>query len=263
MAPGVGSVGSSTGAGPGAGPITDRDLLLRRAAQRSETANPRVTSRSSFSFGSHYDPANVSFGALLVCNDDVVQPGPGYHDHPHADAEIVTWVVSGSLVHQDSRGHRGVIHPGVAQRMSAGSGIVHAERNDAYRLDPTQPVEPVRFVQMWVRPDEPGGDPRYAQREFDRAELDRDWLPVVSGSGEALVDLRSAGSTLWATVLAPEVSRRLPAGDRTHLYVVRGAVELEGAGELAAGDSVRATGQAGLRVTGRAEAELLVWRLAP
>ena len=87
---------------------------------------------------------------------DLVRVGAGYPDHPHRDAEIITWVLSGSLVHEDSRGNSGLIYPGLVQRMSAGSGIVHAERNDAYRIDPTLPAEPVHFIQMWIRPDEPG-----------------------------------------------------------------------------------------------------------
>ncbi len=74
----------------------------------------------------------------MVNNDDLVRAGSGYSDHPHRDAEIITWVLSGSLVHEDSHGNSGLIYPGLAQRMSAGSGIVHAERNDAYRIDPTR-----------------------------------------------------------------------------------------------------------------------------
>ena len=84
----------------------------------------------------------------------------GYDDHPHRDSEIVTWVLSGSPAASDSRGHRGLVYPRLAQRMSAGTGIVHAERNDGYRLDPDQPAEPVHFVQMWLRPDVPGGPRR-------------------------------------------------------------------------------------------------------
>ena len=80
-----------------------------------------ATTRHSFSFGEHYDPDNVAFGPVLVNNDDYVRSGAGYADHPHADAEIVTWVLSGSLVHADSTGHRGIVYPGLAQRMSAGS----------------------------------------------------------------------------------------------------------------------------------------------
>jgi len=113
-------------------------IELRRAEQRFLTRTDWSETQHSFSFGEHYDPSNVSFGQLLVNNDDLVRAGSGYADHPHRDTEIITWVLSGSLVHQDSRGNSGLIYPGLAQRMSAGSGIVHSERNDAYLIDPAR-----------------------------------------------------------------------------------------------------------------------------
>ena len=130
------------------------------ARQRFRTEPTGRAPRHSFSFGAHYDPGNVGFGRLLVSNDDVVRPGPGYDRHPHADAEIVTWVLSGSLVHEDSAGHRAVVHPGLAQRMSAGraSCTPSATTPTGRRLGTSRPV-PVHFVQMWLRPDQPGGPP--------------------------------------------------------------------------------------------------------
>ena len=188
-------------------------IEVRRAGTRFRTLTEGTDTHHSFSFGVHYDPENVAFGPLLVHNDDRVQTGAGYPDHPHRDAEIVTWVLEGSLVHEDSAGNRGLIVPGLAQRMSAGSGIVHAERNDAYRLDPPYPAAPVRFVQMWLRPDTPGRPPSYEQRELDLGDLDAGWVPVASGHHpDAAVRLDSAGSTLWVTRLSPGTSRLLPGG---------------------------------------------------
>ncbi len=238
-------------------------LDVRRSADRFVTRTDWATTRHSFSFGAHYDPANVGFGSLLAVNEDVVRSGTGYDPHPHLDAEIVTWVLSGSLVHLDSHGHSGVVYPGLAQRMSAGSGIVHSERNDAYRTDPARPEEPVHFWQMWVRPDEPGVEPSYQQRELDLADLDSDWLPVASGSHpDAVITLGSAGSTLWAVRVAAGVVRQLPDGPAAQLSVLSGEVELEAAGRLAAGDSVRIRDAGGLRLTGVADAEVLVWVMA-
>ena len=103
---------------------------------------------------------NTHHGLLLVNNDDIVAPGTGFETHPHQDMEIVTWVLTGSLVHQDSTGHSGVIYPGLAQRMSAGTGILHSEKNDSWRLQGgAAHHEPVHFVQMWVLPDEDGITP--------------------------------------------------------------------------------------------------------
>jgi redox-sensitive bicupin YhaK (pirin superfamily) len=236
---------------------------VRRAGERFRTLTDRTDTQHSFSFGAHYDPANVSFGPLLVNNDDVVRAGPGYDRHPHTNAEILTWVLSGSLVHEDSGGQRAVVHRGLVQLMSAGSGIVHAERNDAYRLDPTQPVEPVHFVQMWLLPDVPDAPPSYQQGGYETAELEQDWLPVAAGArSDALLPLNRADSTLWVTVLAPEASRTLPAAPLVHLFVARGVVEVETVGDLAAGDALRISDSDALRVTGRTEAELLAWSMA-
>lgn len=222
-----------------------------------------VQSRHSFSFGQHYDPGNVGHGRLMVHNEESVLSGRGFADHPHRNAEIVTWVMSGSLVHEDSSGHRGIVYPGLAQRMSAGCGIVHAERNDAFRLDPTQPQQPVHFVQMWLMPDHNDEPPAYQQHDLDLTALVDGWAPVASGRDpDAAVTLGVRGATFWVSVLNSGTSRLLPTAPLVHLYVARGSVDLETVGLLAEGDSVRITGDAALRATGRTEAELLVWALA-
>jgi redox-sensitive bicupin YhaK (pirin superfamily) len=243
--------------------VSDPVLQLRRASERFRTAGGGIDTRHVFSFGAHYDPDRVGHGPLLVLNEESLLAGRGFNDHPHADAEIVTWVLSGSLVHTDSRGHAGLVVPGLAQRMSAGTGIVHAERNDAFRTDPSRPAEPAHFVQMWLRPDVAGSPPGYAQRELDLAELSRGWRPVVSGSDpDAAVSLGSAGSTLWVTVLDAGVRRELPTGPLAHLYLARGEVDVESVGPMAAGDALELTGEAALGVTGHVEAELLLWTMA-
>ncbi|WP_375432312.1 pirin family protein [uncultured Friedmanniella sp.] len=243
--------------------MSDPVLQLRRAGDRFVSRGEGIESRHTFSFGEHYDPDRIGQGRLMVANEETLLAGRGFDDHPHADAEILTWVLTGSLVHTDSRGHTGVVVPGLAQRMSAGAGIVHAERNDAYHLDPTRPAEPVRFVQMWLRPDVSGGEPSYAQRAVDLSGLATDWVPVASGDRiDAAVDLGAAGCTLWVSVLAPGVRRVLPTGPLAHLQVARGEVDLETVGRLQAGDSVAVTGEAPLGLTGGVEAEVLLWTLA-
>ena len=114
--------------------MTAPTVDVRRAGDRAKTSIDWLDSKHSFSFGSHYEPDNTHHGLLLVNNDDIVKPGTGFDTHPHRDMEIVTWVLQGSLVHQDSTGHSGVIYPGLAQRMSAGHGILHSEKNDSWTL---------------------------------------------------------------------------------------------------------------------------------
>jgi redox-sensitive bicupin YhaK (pirin superfamily) len=237
---------------------------VRRAADRFSTRLDWLDSKHSFSFGRHYDPDNTHHGLLLVNNDDVVAPGTGFETHPHRDMEIVTWVLSGSLVHQDSVGHSGVIYPGLAQRMSAGSGILHSEKNDAWRLDPDRAGdEPVRFVQMWVLPDEQGIEPGYQQLEIDDELLRGGLVPVASGRPEhhAAIRIRNRSAALHAARLQVGSTVVLPEAPYLHLFVAVGDVRLEGAGELTAGDAVRLTATGGQAVTATTPAEILVWEM--
>ena len=174
---------------------------------------------------------------LVAHNEDVVDPGSGYDTHPHRDTEIVTWVLDGSLVHEDSHGNAGVIHPGLAQRMSAGSGVLHSERNDEPGAE-----TPTRFVQMWLRPDEAGLDPSYQQHDLsDALALGTGLLPVVSGIAglEAAVRIHTSGAALHVARLDAGETAGLPAAPRLHLFVARGSVDLEGAGRLDEGDAAR------------------------
>ena len=238
---------------------------VRRAADRYRTGIAWLDSRHSFSFGRHYDPRNTSHGVLLVNNDDVVTAGSGFETHPHRDMEIVTWVLQGSLVHQDSTGHNGVIYPGLAQRMSAGTGILHSEENDAFRIEPERPQEPVHFVQMWVLPDEAGVAPGYEQLEIDHELLAGGLVPVASGmrrhEGSAAIRIRNRGAALHAARLQPGQHVALPDAPFLHLFVPRGSVELEGAGRLDTGDAVRFTATGGQRITAAEDAEVLVWEM--
>jgi len=239
---------------------------IRRADSRFRTRIDWLDSKHSFSFGHHYDGGNTHHGLLLVNNDDVVAPGMGFETHPHRDMEIVTWVLQGQLVHQDSEGHKGVIYPGLAQRMSAGTGILHSEKNDAWRLTGAATHDdPVHFVQMWVVPDEDGIEPGYEQLEIDAELLAGGLVPVASGmpqhDGASAIHIKNKYAALHAARLQPGDSVTLPDAPYLHLYVPRGAVSLEGAGELSAGDAVRLTGVGGQRVTASEPAEILVWEM--
>ncbi|WP_169948084.1 pirin-like bicupin family protein [Microbispora sp. H11081] len=239
---------------------------VRRAGERFATRISWLDSKHSFSFGGHYDPGNTHHGLLLVNNDDVVHPGTGFETHPHRDMEIVTWVLQGSLVHQDSEGHSGVIYPGLAQRMSAGTGILHSEKNDSWRLTGGGTHdEPVHFVQMWVVPDEPGIAPGYEQLEIENELLAGGLVPVASGmdkhAGEAAIRIKNRYAALYAARLQPGQTVELPEAPFLHLFVPRGRVTLEGAGTLETGDAVRFTATGGQKVTATEPAEILVWEM--
>jgi redox-sensitive bicupin YhaK (pirin superfamily) len=238
---------------------------VRHAQDRFHTKIGWLDSRHSFSFGHHHDRANTHHGLLLVNNDDLVQPGTGFETHPHQDMEIVTWVLRGSLVHQDSEGHNGVIYPGLAQRMSAGTGILHSEKNDSWRLGTEVHRDPVHFVQMWVVPDEAGVTPGYEQLEIESELLAGALIPVASGMPEykdaSAIRIRNKYATLHVARLQPGQQVELPDAPFLHLFVPRGGVHLEGTGDLETGDAVRFTAAGGQRVTATEPAEILVWEM--
>jgi redox-sensitive bicupin YhaK (pirin superfamily) len=234
---------------------------VRRAADRMRTRTDWLDSCHSFSFGGHYDPTNTHFGLLMVNNEDVLAPGSGFDPHPHRDMEIVTWVLEGALVHEDDAGHSGVIRPGTAQRMSAGSGIVHSERAGS-----GAPGGGVHLVQMWVLPDSSGGTPGYEQLDIASALDSGELVVVASGRREHVEDravsLRQENAALLAARLRPGASAAVPTAPLVHLFVARGGVELEGSGPLAAGDAARITLSDGRRtVAGPDGAELLLWEM--
>lgn len=239
---------------------------IRRADDRAKTKIAWLDSKHSFSFGHHYDPGNTHHGLLLVNNDDIVKPGSGFDTHPHRDMEIVTWVLRGSLVHQDSTGNSGVIYPGLAQRMSAGRGIMHSEKNDSWILTGNEThSEPVHFVQMWVVPDESGNTPGYQQMEIDDELLRGKLVTIASGmpehQDETAINIGNKYAALHGARLNAGESVQLPEAPYLHLFVPRGQVTLEGAGTLGEGDAVRFTANGGQRVTATEPAEILIWEM--
>ncbi|WP_042419140.1 pirin family protein [Streptacidiphilus anmyonensis] len=234
-------------------------LSIRRAGHRYRSEpEPGVRTAHAFSFSAHYDPANVSFGALLACNEELLAPGAGFAAHRHRDTEILTWVLEGELAHRDDHGHEAVVRPGQLQYLSAGSGVSHSEVNAATD-------EPVRFLQFWLQPGEFGTDPAYAVRDAD----------AEAGAGSVLLTppglLRRADAALHllragAYLPLPE----LPRAAYVYLHVARGGLGFresdgpKGRGrELAAGDAVRISGDAVLvdPTAGPDGVELLVWAM--
>jgi quercetin 2,3-dioxygenase len=232
---------------------------IRRAADRAVTTTSWLKSRHSFSFGDHYDPGNTHHGVLLVNNDDVVQPGAGFDTHPHRDMEIVTWVLDGSLAHRDSAGNSGVVYPGLAQRMSAGTGIMHSEKNDSI-------TDPVRFVQMWVLPDASGIAPGYQQYEIGDDLLDGRLATIASGmpGHDAAITIHNRSAALHGARLRRGQGIELPPAPYLHLFVARGRLNMTTSNddaELAEGDAVRLTSADGVGVRATEPSEILVWEM--
>jgi hypothetical protein len=149
--------------------------------------------------------------------------------------------------------------------MSAGTGILHSEKNDSWRLQGERHTEPVHFVQMWVVPDEGGITPGYEQLEIQSELLAGGLVPVASGmarhDGQAAIRIKNRFAALHAARLQPGQSVELPDAPYLHLFVPQGSVTLEGAGTLETGDAVRFTATGGQKVTALEAAEILVWEM--
>ncbi len=233
---------------------TGRTIDIRRADDRDRTRIGWLDSSHSFSFGHHYDPDNTHHGLLLVNNDDHVAPGSGFDTHPHRDMEIVTWVIDGELEHKDTLANRGVLYPGLAQRMTAGRGIWHSEMNASGDA-------PVHFVQMWVLPDTEAVDPGYQQLDINDQLARGGLVPIASGQGhDAAISIRQKGAVLWGGRLRADEVVKVPDAAHTHVFIAVGAATLEGAGALGAGDAVRLFGAGDPTLTAGPEgAEVLIW----
>ncbi|HEV8297137.1 MAG TPA: pirin family protein [Acidimicrobiales bacterium] len=230
---------------------------IRKAPSRPHTQIDWLDSWHSFSFANHYDPANTHHGLLLVHNDDTVAAASGFGMHPHRDMEIVSWVLSGHLEHRDSEGNHGDIYPGLAQRMSAGTGIFHSEMNPS-------PDEPVHFLQMWVPPDTKGIPPGYEQVDVSAQLASGAFVSVASGrDGDSAIRIHQHDATMYAAQLPSHASAYLPDAPHVHLFVATGTVALEDAAELGAGDAARLTAAGARRVTaGDDGAHVVVWATA-
>ncbi|GAA2476640.1 pirin family protein [Streptomyces gobitricini] len=214
---------------------------VRRAGERYRGggATTGIETLHAFSFGRFYDPDNLRFGAMLACNEERLAPGSGFDEHPHSHTEIVTWVVEGELTHRDSAGHTSRIGPGDIQHLSAAAGVRHEERNDG--------DAPLVFVQMWLAPKEPGGDPAY---EVVRGLADA--TPYALPAAGATFRVRRPG--------APGERVAVPDAAFVYVHVVRGSARL-GDDTLGPGDAVRITGAKGLELVALGPAEVLVWEM--
>nr|WP_229919073.1 pirin family protein [Streptomyces minutiscleroticus] len=214
---------------------------VRRADERYRGGDPAtgIESWHAFSFGPYYEPDNLRFGAVIACNEERLAPGAGFDEHPHSHTEIVTWVVEGELTHRDSAGHETVVRPGDVQRLSAAGGVRHVERNDGSK--------PLVFVQMWLAPLEPGGEPAY---EIVRGIADS--TPYAVPEAAAMLHVRR---------LAAGERTAVPEAHHVYVHVVRGEVLLDGV-LLGPADEARLTGEKGLELEAATEAELLMWEMA-
>jgi redox-sensitive bicupin YhaK (pirin superfamily) len=242
----------------------ERTFTVQRARDRACFDHGWLKTCHSFSFADYYDPTNVNWGALRVLNDDVVAPGQGFPTHPHRDMEIITYVLSGQLEHRDSTGSHGVVGPGGAQFMSAGTGVQHSEFNHSKD-------RALHFLQMWVVPGKLGSQPAYGQVEFTESERRNRWLAVASGhrSVDAPVQLTADAAFLVTHVEDRARVRHTFEPERLgFLFLAEGKANVEALSEadevvatesLSAGDAIRMSNI--VRVVVHGDAVAVLWDL--
>ena len=232
-------------------------ITIRKSDDRGRFDHGWLDTRHTFAFADYWDPEHVHFRALRVLNEDRVVPSAGFGTHGHNDMEIVSYVLSGALAHEDSMGNGSTIVPGDVQYMSAGTGVRHSEFNASGK-------EPVHFVQVWIVPDRRGYAPRYGQKTFPEAETRGRLRLVASGAGDdGSIAIRQDVS-LYATLLRDGETVPLEIAKGRHLWVqaLRGEAEVNGH-RLVAGDGLAASDETAFTIRGAgAEAELLVFDLA-
>src|SRR5919197_497150 len=232
-------------------------IAIRRGQERGGGDHGWLNTRHTFSFDTYYDPRYMHFRALRVINEDIVQPGAGFPTHPHRDMEIVTYVLEGALQHQDSLGDGSIIRPGDAQRMSAGTGILHSEFN-------ASKTDPVHLLQIWILPERKGIEPGYEQKRFAE-EVKRGRLRLIAArDGQNGAVTVHQDVSLYVSLLDREqsVEHALAHGRHAWLQVASGAVELNGT-RLEQGDGAAISNEQQLVIAGTQDrSEILLFDLA-
>jgi len=228
---------------------------IRRSEARGITRFDWLDSKHTFSFGDYYDPANHHFRSLRVINDDIILGGGGFASHPHCDMEILTYVLQGELAHKDSMGNGSTIKPGQWQKMSAGTGVVHSEYN-------ASKTDPVHLLQIWIMPAQKGLKPSYAELAIPEEQRSGRWAVAASPDGRDGSIHINADVLLSVAKVRPDENLHydLAKGRGIWLHIASGSVKL-GEHTLNAGDAIQIEDEANLRLTGVAEAEVLLFDL--
>ncbi len=227
-------------------------IQIIKAQDRFHAESSWLSAYWLFSFDYYYDPQNVSFGPLRVFNHDTIAPGGGFGTHTHREMEIVTYVLDGILEHKDSTGGHGLIRAGEVQRMSAGTGIAHSEYNASTE-------DPVRLLQMWVRPAQAGLAPAYEQKQFRPEQRAGVLLPIASGQGIGDSVKVHQDVTFYVSTLRPGglLAHELRRGRRAFLYLIDGEITVNGE-LLSSGDQARITDEIRLEFAASRPSEIIL-----
>ena len=225
---------------------------IRRFDGLGTFRNEWLDAHYHFSFSQYYDPSRMGHDKLRVWNDDKVRPHTGFPPHGHRDMEIITYVRSGAITHQDSMGNKGRTEAGDVQVMSAGRGVQHSEWN-------AEDDETTLF-QIWIEPAEAGGAPGWGARKFPKADRSGTWATLASGDkADNALPIRQDAKVLGATVKAGEtLEYSVSAGRHGYLVLATGSVDINRTDRLNARDGVAITGPEKITITGVSDAEIVL-----
>lgn len=233
-------------------------IQVRRSEERGHAEHGWLDSYHTFSFADYYDPKHMGFRSLRVINEDRVVPGSGFGAHGHRDMEILSYVLSGSLAHKDSMGHKEVLGPNEIQRMSAGTGVVHSEFN-------ASETEPVHFLQIWIEPASTGAKSTYEQIRF-APEDKQGKLKLLAGpeGGKGAATINQDAKVFVAELKSGDhIHYGLDGNRHAWLHVIRGSAAVNET-PLKTGDAAAVTTEKSLSIiaTSAEPAEILLFDLA-
>ena len=230
-------------------------ISVRKSAERGHFNFGWLDTHHTFSFGEYYDPRNMGFRSLRVINEDHVRAGHGFPTHAHRDMEIITYVLSGEIEHRDSMGTVGLLRAGDLQRMTAGTGVLHSEKNTT--------GQELHFLQIWILPERKGLTPSYEQKAFTEEERQGRFRLVVSPEGQDGALKVHQDLRLYSTLLGKgeQAEYALAPGRHAWLQVARGMGTLNGV-ELKAGDGVAVSDESRLVLSATEPLEALLFDLA-
>ena len=229
-------------------------ITIRRSNERGHAAHGWLDSYHTFSFADYYDPKWMGYRSLRVINDDIVMPRMGFGKHPHRDMEIITYILSGSLAHQDSMGNGRTIGAGEFQYMAAGTGVEHSEQNPSGS-------EAVHLLQVWIMPEAKGVKPRYEEKSMKDAATGVLHL-ITSKAGRDGSMAIHQDADLWLAKLDPaqSVTHPLALGRHAWIHVAEGEVTLNGE-VLSGGDAAAVSDESALTLAGKKSAQILIFDL--
>ncbi|ALX92861.1 MULTISPECIES: pirin family protein [Serratia] len=229
-------------------------IYLRKAQDRGHANHGWLDSWHTFSFADYYDPDFMGFSALRVINEDVIDAGQGFGTHPHKDMEILTYVLSGTVEHQDSMGNKEQINAGEFQIMSAGTGVRHSEYN-------ANSDRPLHLYQIWIIPDQVGLEPRYEQRMFDAPQGRQLVLSPDAREGSLKV-FQDMTLSRWALKKDEQSVYPIQAERRVWIQVVHGNVSINGH-KAGISDAFAIWDETALSIHADDDSEILLFDLPP